>query len=73
MNSPSTFLGDTHLGAAQNVSPVRGQVCRAFVRGTITGRLLRCGYVVGHPGTHEGTRHKVSGGRAQANRTRMAE
>jgi hypothetical protein len=71
MSVPSTFSPDTHVRGERIVSLVgatpQPRVCGTFVRGTITGRVLKCGYSAGHGGDHERTRPKT---RRVKNRTR---
>ena len=71
MSVPSTFSRDARVQAEPIVSLVgatpQPQVCGTFVRGTITGRVLKCGYSAGHGGDHERTRPKT---RRVKNRTR---
>jgi hypothetical protein len=60
MNPPSMRVSETRVvGGGRNTSETLrpGPKCGTFVRGTITGRVLTCGYVVGHHGDHQGTQH----------------
>ena len=53
--SSSTCLPATQdVGTESDPSETRQPVCGTFVRGTMTGRVLTCGYGVGHFGGREG-------------------
>jgi len=70
MKPSSTYLPDTRdAGTRSDTSETpRRPVCGMFVRGTITGRILTCGRVVGHLGDHQGQQHARRAGMRQVDR-----
>lgn len=58
---------------SRTLDPARDdRVCGAFVRGTITGRIVTCGYQVAHHGAHQGTPYEQTTPRRPANRTPLS-
>lgn len=73
MNLSSTCLPDMRdVGTGSDPSETRQPICGTFVRGTITGRVLTCGYLAGHYGDHQGQKDARRRAKRQAHRPRAS-